>query len=326
MAAAAEQGMYYAQQQPSAYGAFDGGGQKASGFGSMGSKGSFLRSQRRRLNIQPLFLGIFVPWAVYSLTNGVLSFSLHHESPGLCYLIVGATALVVAGVGLLALSASGRWFANAEHEPTWLIFLFGSMAIAFVAGCLMGSENYSNNMERYFNMKNLNNYTDVYPTRMRGQQLMDAGIIEFTAGTYLDISKSMGFKNNDIYCVAPISKGDTPLATYDFWAVGTNCCAGNQANFHCANFNNPHANGGLRLMTNSDRAFYRLAVQQAEATYNIKAVHPLFFIWDVEPSTIIEGWREAGRSDFLVWMLAYLIFQTFAVAVATLGFAKMGQF
>merc|ERR1719469_149074 len=152
---------------------------------------------------------------------------------------------------------------------------------------------------------------------------MDAGVIEFTPGTHIDISKSTGFTNNKIYCVAPITKGDAPLANYDFWVVGTNCCSGNQANFHCTNFNNPRASGGLRLMADDDRAFYRLAVQEAEATYAIKAPHPLFFTWHEKPMVVVEGWRQLGRSMFVVWTASYLVFQTFSVAVATLAFAKM---
>lgn len=293
--------------------------------GGLDAKGPFLRGQRRRLNIQPLFLCVVVPWATYALVLGVLSFSMHHDTPALCYTIISLTALAIAGIGFLGLTSSGRWFANAEHEPTWLIFLFGSMSLSFVAAFAMGSMNYSDNLERYFNLRNLNNYTDVYPTRVHGQQLMDAGMVEFAPGTYLDISKSDGFRNNDIYCVVPITIGNATLATYDFWAVGKNCCSGSRPNFHCANFNNPRANGGLRLMADTDRAFYRLAVQEAEATYGIKAVHPLFFHWDVHPLAIAEGWKLDGRNNFIAWSLAYLIFQTFVVSFATLAFAKMGH-
>lgn len=326
-----EQGnVFYGQQYgaPSQYGAmYDNGGaimgHKGGGMFD-GGKGHFLRSQRRRLNIRPVFLAALVPWALFSVVYAVLSFEIHYQEPGLCMAVIMAAFLLVMLSGLFACSASGRWFVNAEHEPTWLIFIFLSMVLAFVSAYSVGSMNFKTNMQPYYNMRNLNNYSDVSPVRMRGQQLMDAGIIEFAPGTKLDISKSMGFKNSKVYCVAPIVKGDDPLATYDFWAIGTDCCSGFQADFHCPHFNNPHANGGLRLMADGDRAFYRLAVQQAEATYNIKAIHPLFFEWSVDPMDMVEGWKHAGRSDYLVWMLSYFVFQAFLVAVAALAFAKMG--
>merc|ERR1740121_3126179 len=100
---------------------------------------------------------------------------------------------------------------------------------------------------------NLNTYSDVDPSQMKGQQLMDAGRIVFTQNSKLDIRRSMSFKNLDSYCVAPITIGNenttyAALASYDFWAVGINCCSDNTADFHCGEFDNSKAHAGLRLM------------------------------------------------------------------------------
>ena len=46
--------------------------------------------------------------------------------------------------------------------------------------------------------------------------------------------------------------GEAPLSTYDFWAVGVNCC-GAAADFKCGEFSNPKAHAGLRLMSDEQR-------------------------------------------------------------------------
>merc|ERR1719476_755292 len=113
---------------------------------------------------------------------------------------------------------------------------------------------------------------------------MDAGQLTFTPESRLDLGKSVGFKNLDIYCVAPItSTTNQPLKAYDFWAVGINCCSGHVPDFSCGDYSNPMAHYGLRLLDDSAREYFRLAVQEAEATYNMKSTHPVFVHWLQDP-------------------------------------------
>merc|ERR1740139_910007 len=132
---------------------------------------------------------------------------------------------------------------------------------------------------------------------------MDAGRIVFKAGSHLDISKSMGFKNMDIYCVAPVvsaTNKTAATASLDFWAVGINCCSGHMPDFHCGEFYNSNARSGLRLMRDDQRAYFRLAVEQAEAAYNIQATHPIFMYWMQDPATEINAYQDDAYKYWLI--------------------------
>lgn len=292
--------------------------------GESHSKGIFLRFQRRRLNFIPIIVCIALPWGLFAAVFAASSFSIHYEQPNVYNLILFTGLVFVAIAGLMALNQ--RTYSNSsEREPSWLVFLSASLLIALVSGYILGGSTFSTNMRPYYDMMSLNSYSDIYPDRMRGQQLMDAGRITFTSGTKLDLSRSMGFRNGQTFCVAPIVHGPGAPTTYDFWAVGVNCCSGNQADFHCGNYDDPRANGGLRLMADGDRPLYRLAVQQAEATYKVKAVHPLFFEWVADPEKMISSWKTDAQRQFLMYTVAYLPFQMFLVVAATLAFSKIGS-
>jgi len=283
------------------------------------------------MNIVAICVSWLCPWTLFTVIYGAMCSDVHHNAPWLIYFIEFGGLFVVIIAVLIAVRAKYNQYRFSTHDPTWLIFVAATMIIAWALAVVLGNANYSAHMKQYYNLKSLMHYHDVYPSVTSGQQVMDAGTITFAAGARLALEKSMGFKSGDVYCVVPVvlggaSLGPGNITSYDFWAVGKNCCSGNQPDFHCKGFNNPRSNGGIRLMSDSDRAFYRLAVQQAEATYRIKANHPLFFTWTRNPSITIEGLRAGVFRDFLVYMFAHFLFQGFLVMVATLAFSKIGHF
>lgn len=287
-------------------------------------------TKRKRLNFLPGIICLFIPWCVFVTELYVLSFSVHYKQPLLCWSVVflGLLASSVCGIYAWEQHRHSKASTDAGRGPSWLLFLFASMVLAWVLAVCAGLVNFSANLQRYYSMADLNAYHDVDPARVRGQQLMDAGVVTFAEGTKLEVGRSMGFRSSEMYCVAPISLGSnssTQMATYDYWAVGMGCCSGYQADFHCAGFNDPHARGGLRLMNDDVRPYFRLAVQQAEATYKIKAAHPLFFSWVLDAPAEVETWRETGNRFFLAGVWSHFLLQAFAVAAAGFYFAKLGH-
>lgn len=275
---------------------------------------------RRRMNFVPIFICLFVPCAFFAGVAWTIGFHLHYEHRNVMYLVVVAALLVTLIVGAFAYKAIAK--AKREREPNWLMFLFLTMLIACILACICGGMLYSKYMLQYYDFQGLNNYVDVDPSQATGQGHQDAGYIVFVNGTFLELPKSMGFKDVDVFCVAPIAIGNSPMATYDFWVVGKNCCDGVQADFHCENYDDPKAKGGMRLMSDADRAYYRLAVQQAEATYNIKAEHPLFFEWTHDVAETMDGWQDDAHRDYLVWTGSFFAFMFFLTLSAATCFSK----
>lgn len=278
-----------------------------------------LPGKRRRLDIWTILLNLFLPWMLFCSVYATMSFSFHYSSPA------GAWALVIiaALIPVMCVVMEVRSQRAGERGKAWWLaaLLFG---IAVILGTIMGDMNFWYNMQPFYDIENLNVYPSVNPAREKGQQLMDAGRVYFADGAHLDLNKAMAFKNLDLYCVAPIVNGENAqLDTYDFWAVGLNCCGAVSSDFRCGEYNNPHARSGLRLMRDDQRPFFRLAVQQAEAAYNIRSTHPLFFHWLQDPVAEVNAYRDDGFKFFLLGVFTHFAFSLFAVAAAVVGFSKM---
>lgn len=286
--------------------------------------------RRPRSNICLFMTGsVFVPWVIFCVVYGAVSFDLHAHQVAAMHAICAITFVIVLALGVHTFNTFRRW---GRQEASWPAFLFVTGLIAWIIGMLAGESNFAVNMRPFYDESSLNFYPSIDPSVAEGQQLMDAGRILFTPESHLDLTKSMGFRNNDMYCAAPIVSGPpntvgTPSSgTYDFWAVGVNCCAGHASIFQCGEFNNPNARGGLRLMRDDQRPFFRLAVQQAEALYNIQAKHPIFLTWMQDPMLEVHAYQDNGYSYFLLGVFVYFACQLFLTISAYLAFTKMGMY
>jgi len=287
-----------------------------------------------KMNIVAIFVSLFVPWILFTLLYADVSFRLHYKVPQLCWALVAVGIFFAVVIGFKAgFNVMYMMHRAPAYQPTWYIFLFLTSMAAAILGPVLGNSNFWENMRPYYDLQNLNDYSAVDPTRMRGQQMMDAGRVQFLKGSTLDLRKAYAFQNLDTYCVAPITMNNpqlgtpTPLSSYDFWAVGINCCDGNSAHavdFKCGAFNGPDAHEGLRLMSDEQRSFMRLAVQQAEAAHMIKATHPLFFYWSNDSLEGMHSYLAKAYKNFAICMCGFFIIQLALVLALSYILSKIG--
>merc|ERR550537_1354680 len=136
--------------------------------------------------------------------------------------------------------------------------------------------------------------------------MMDMGSVSFSKEAKIDFQKALGFRNDDTtFCVAPISNGQEDMPYYDFWAVGTNCCSGRTSDFRCGAYRNPKAHSGIRLLNSDQRQNFHLAVEQAQATFGIRSVHPLFFEWVDDPEEEASKRRGRGYQFFISGVMVH---------------------
>lgn len=271
-----------------------------------------------RLNFGAMVLCLFLPWLLFCMMFGVMSFSMHYKDKMFCFFCV------FVGLAFAAVLAKLAWDSVSSRDPgtdpTWFVFLAAGCFFAWAAGVTLGDLNFFYNMEPFYDTSNLNAYPSVDPSKMPGQQVMDAGQMTFVAGSKLDVKKGMAFHNLDTYCVAPIVNGKTQ-SSYDFWAVGMNCCAGIVGDFACGEYNNPSATSGLRVMRQDQRTFFQLAVKQAEASFSIKAKHPLFFHWMQDPGAELAAYQDEGFKYYLLGVYSFFALMLFLVIVAAVFFS-----
>eukprot|EP00441_Pelagodinium_beii_P023367 CAMPEP_0197654376 /NCGR_PEP_ID=MMETSP1338-20131121/38819_1 /TAXON_ID=43686 ORGANISM="Pelagodinium beii, Strain RCC1491" /NCGR_SAMPLE_ID=MMETSP1338 /ASSEMBLY_ACC=CAM_ASM_000754 /LENGTH=303 /DNA_ID=CAMNT_0043229819 /DNA_START=34 /DNA_END=942 /DNA_ORIENTATION=- len=285
--------------------------------------------ERVRMNYWPILLALLVPWGIFAGLLCARSFTLQYSHPLVCNL---ATAACIAFIMcLLFMWAEKRHKEQVLHilQPSWLFFILTMSAVATVLATFLGEYNYQVNTEPYYDINNLGTYANVDPNTARGQALMDAGKVVFMQGAHLELEHAMGFKSSETYCVAPIARNTahgngTGLAVYDFWAVGTNCCDGSSGgDFRCGSFYDSRIHGGVRLLNEADQPYYRLAVQQAEAAFKIKAVHPIFLYWIANPVEEVNSYMASGSSFYNNAIIIAGVVQATLVLLFLLGISKM---
>lgn len=217
---------------------------------------------------------------VFSYVVTLLTFKWHYSYPRFVWVLVSFGALPILITNSWKKQTIAKGLAARWHNLYLFLFI-----VAFVSGCIFGNLNYWYYSHTFYTVTAMKAYSNIDPAEANGVRFMDAGKIYFSSNAKLESDMGMSFTTLDTYCVAPIidNTPNSSLASYDLWAVGMNCCSASNPSFACGDYQNPHARAGVRQTFESQRLYFQLAVQQAEAAFNIVAKKPDFLLLGAGP-------------------------------------------
>lgn len=226
-----------------------------------------------------------LPWAILTLV--MWPFALGYRS------LAGLAWFVFALFMLLSLAFIWLGTRSSVKPTLFWTCLGGKCVLTCVLGMLLGLYINSKYALRYHAYEASPSYTNVVPTEDPGAR-KDAGSITFSEDSFVDFSRSLGHKDGNLYCVAPVLNSaiaggapapGTTLTTVNYWAVGQNCC-NQRGTFWCGSKGKEI--GGLVVMDVSPSVQdtvpqYITAVKQAAATYGILAPDDVILVeWGVD--------------------------------------------
>mmetsp|Transcript_38897 Transcript_38897/g.82810 ORF Transcript_38897/g.82810 Transcript_38897/m.82810 type:complete len:336 (+) Transcript_38897:172-1179(+) len=280
---------------------------------------------RKRLNSVAIAEIILLPWGLFTGVLYLMSFFVHYYHQEAMTFLVICGVLIIAGICVKALQLRIRDIQQERSEPSWFLFVAICCAIAWIAAMILGGINYSSNMRPYYDYNAMSVARNIDPGDIPGAHYLDVSRISFREGAKVREDLSLGFKDGSTYCVAPITMGDTAkYASYDFWAVGVDCCVPDRAGpqFWCGgNIGDPETHGGLRWLSDAEIPKYRLAIEQTQAEYHLKASSPILFSWTKDPVAEVDERWFAGRQYFVTSVVVYGILQILCVGAATYVYA-----
>lgn len=294
---------------------------------SEASKSLFSPQRRRKINCIAIFLNVFLPWVHFVFLFYLTSFKMYYKHPFQVWVIVGVT-----GFGVVALCAM---LARSEHKGYtgyWYKFATLQFGVAVTAAVALGITNFYTNLLPFYDWERLKTYVNINPSMELGQNMLDSGTVYWSEGTSIDLTRAWHFMSDKVkhgihrYCVAPIINGGNPESgTFDFWAVGLDCCSSAASDFRCGSFASGTTRASLRLFDDEARPYYKLAIQQAEAQYKYKSKHPVLFEWVQDPLDRIQQFFDRGVNMYLVAVCASFCTNVVSVAFATFRFAWIGR-
>lgn len=230
-------------------------------------------------------------WFAFSVVCMLFGLSYHDSS-------VEVWSLVILSSVALLMVVVQSWRQQGESSAARVsVIVAGWLLLAVLGGTVIGLFSYDCCIREYWMSQKLEARANVLPSEPAAAY-SNAGEIVFADVARVDPSKSVGYKDHNVFCVAPVAS-DAPLDTIQFWAAGTDCC-GSRGSFVCDDSWNPKARSGIvirnatfEMMGTDLRAQYMKAVRLAEVTYAIaSAKEPIFVRWVADPDQVeLNVWR-----------------------------------
>mmetsp|Transcript_110942 Transcript_110942/g.324517 ORF Transcript_110942/g.324517 Transcript_110942/m.324517 type:complete len:311 (-) Transcript_110942:40-972(-) len=301
-----------------------------------------LLEKRLRSAFQPLEIVAccFLATTVFIIVYITSVFEVRYNSKGLAQALFLACCVVGAGIVLMA---AMKWRSGRPYR-SWLA-LGICVWLALIAARYLGDHYWYEHMISYYTLQqDMANYVNIDPATDRGQSFMDAGTVYFKEGSYVLRSKSIAFHNGLTYCVAPVVRAPIDYqngtgayetestfvlpqsGTVDWWAVGTDCCGNDGNTFNCGDVNSRLSRSGLRLLDDTARSMYLLAVQEWSATTGLPVRHPLFFRWTKDPLTHLDNVQVNAWQDFWVHTFGCFLASFVLAFLLHAGMRKMNIF
>lgn len=234
-------------------------------------------TRREHLVTREVALLVFVPWICYVLL--LLVFAL--PSPGA---FSSVFALICWAMSLLAAGISHDL--QKRHGSPFYKLLTLTVLLSCMAGPLVGHHIFVTEMSSYWMHQSGVTYKGVAPSSSP-DAYQDAGIIDFSDGSNLDLRRVLGSRpvgSTTTYCIAPIMDSSASKHVH-FFAADVDCCEPRRS-FVCGDAAKPSARTGVVLPAHSSsynaerwQHFYNAAAQAAEVYGWNLPERPIFVRW-----------------------------------------------
>jgi len=245
-------------------------------------------------HLMSLGLLISVPLGIFTVLTVLFAFAFHRAS-SVVWVIVGLSfGLSLVFMAVRPTREGPRYWFNLG----FLCLVATSVAVA------CGNVNWKRNFSRYWAYDGQRTYTNVLPNEAALSHL-DAGKILFSEDAHIDLASAVGFKDEKLFCVAPIV-GQTTESEVEYWAAGIGCC-GKAGTFDCDDAKMREAHGGLVHLEHTSN-FVKAAKQAQALNGLVSSEDALFVQWVENPDQAQKVYWHRGVTFAVGGIIIYVVF------------------